>query len=307
MTEASSPRHPVASTLLALVWLFPRPSEPAVSLGLENGVELVIGRDEASVVRLVGNDVSRRHAAIRRDGPELVISDLGSRNGVHVNARPVSSSHLASGDVVRLGGWVGVVTATVGEFSELAPGLLGGAVLADALAPLSKAAQSDLPVVLEGETGTGKEVVTRALHAWSARPGPLIAVNCASLPEGPRGSGIVRLPARCIHGSRLAEPRIFPQRGRRHVAARRSFRFADVGPGEVAPRARAARGATARRDADRSHRRADRGRRPGVACRGRSTRDAFGRICSRGSRASRFGFRRSESVARTCSRSFRVS
>jgi sigma-54 dependent transcriptional regulator, acetoin dehydrogenase operon transcriptional activator AcoR len=204
VTEASSPRHPVASRALTLVWLFPRPSEPAVSLGLENGVELVIG-----------NDVSRRHASIRRDGSELVISDLGSRNGVHVNARPVSTSHLAAGDVVRLGGWVGVVSAAVGEFSELAPGLLGGAVLADALAPLRKAAPSDLPVVLEGETGTGKEVVTRALHAWSARSGPLVAVNCASLPEG------------------LAEAELFGYRRGAFTGADRSspglFRSADGG------------------------------------------------------------------------------
>jgi two-component system response regulator FlrC len=52
-----------------------------------------------------------------------------------------------------------------------------------ALAPLRRAAASDLPVILQGETGTGKEVVTRALHTWSGRPGPLVAVNCAALPE----------------------------------------------------------------------------------------------------------------------------
>jgi transcriptional regulator with PAS, ATPase and Fis domain len=48
---------------------------------------------------------------------------------------------------------------------------------------LQRAATSDLPVILEGETGTGKEVVTRCLHQWSVRSGPLVAVNCAALPE----------------------------------------------------------------------------------------------------------------------------
>ncbi|HJU49712.1 MAG TPA: sigma-54-dependent Fis family transcriptional regulator [Pseudogulbenkiania sp.] len=44
---------------------------------------------------------------------------------------------------------------------------------------------NDLPVLLLGETGTGKEVVARALHEASARAGkPFIAVNCASIPEG---------------------------------------------------------------------------------------------------------------------------
>ena len=184
VTEASAPRHPVAASTLALSWLFPRPGEPAMSLVWEDEAERVIGRDEECAVRLAGNDVSRRHASLRRNGAELVITDLGSRNGVRVNGRLAASAHLGVGDVVRLGGWVGVVTSSPGTFAELAPGLFGGAVLENAIAPLRKAAPSELPVVLEGETGTGKEVVSRALHGFSGRKGPLVAVNCASLPEG---------------------------------------------------------------------------------------------------------------------------
>src|SRR5262249_14740392 len=67
---------------------------------------------------------------------------------------------------------------------EVAPGLWGGAALEAAMEPLRRAAASDLPVVLEGETGTGKEVVARTLHGWSGRPGQMLAVNCAALPEG---------------------------------------------------------------------------------------------------------------------------
>jgi two-component system response regulator AtoC len=44
-------------------------------------------------------------------------------------------------------------------------------------------AQSDLTILLRGETGVGKEVLASSLHSVSARPGPLVGINCAALPE----------------------------------------------------------------------------------------------------------------------------
>jgi transcriptional regulator with GAF, ATPase, and Fis domain len=45
-------------------------------------------------------------------------------------------------------------------------------------------ARSELPVLIEGETGSGKEVLAQALHHWSARAeSPLVTLNCAALPE----------------------------------------------------------------------------------------------------------------------------
>ena len=174
------------SAPLFLVWVFPLASEPPVELVAEGKKTLSLGRDDGSDVRLRGDGVSRHHAVLRLGtaGAPPVIEDRDSRNGVRVNGQPVRSSELAAGDVVRLGGWVGVVTTTPGEFTEVAPGLFGGAALAAAIAPLARAAASDLPIVLEGETGTGKEVVARAVHQRSGRPGQMLAVNCAALPEG---------------------------------------------------------------------------------------------------------------------------
>jgi DNA-binding NtrC family response regulator len=186
VTEAASVAARAAVPGATLVWLFPSSAVAPVGLQADDKIELTIGRDETCAVHLTGNDVSRRHAVLRRNpqGAGVVIADLGSRNGVRVNGRAVSEAPIGLGDVVRLGGWVGVVTASPGELTEIAPGLWGGAALQAAVAPLQRAAQSDLPIVLEGETGTGKEVVSRALHRWSGRPGPLVAVNCAALPEG---------------------------------------------------------------------------------------------------------------------------
>jgi transcriptional regulator of acetoin/glycerol metabolism len=185
VTEAASVASRAAVPGAALVWLFPGSAGAPVGLDWGDKGELTIGRDEACAVHLTGNDVSRRHAVLRRnpEGPGVIIADLGSRNGVRVNGRAVSEAPIGLGDVVRLGGWVGVLTANPGALIQIAPGLWGGAALQAAVAPLRQAAASDLPIVLEGETGTGKEVVTRALAGWSGRPGPLVAVNCAALPE----------------------------------------------------------------------------------------------------------------------------
>jgi transcriptional regulator with AAA-type ATPase domain len=170
---------------LAIAWRFPRANVPPVVLEWEDDGERVMGRDVACAVQLDGHDVSRRHAALHssRPGVPATIVDLESRNGVRINGRPISLAPLSAHDVVRIGGWIGVVTAAPAEMEEIVPGFWGGATLGAALAPLRRVAASDLPIVLEGETGTGKEMVAGALHRWSGRGGPLVAVNCAALPE----------------------------------------------------------------------------------------------------------------------------
>jgi len=186
ITEKSAFLRGEGQVDLALQWVFPRTDLPATQMPRQGEGELVLGRDATCDIRLDGNDISRRHAVIRRvegDASPIIV-DLESRNGVRVNSRAVASARLASGDVLRVGGWIGVVTAAPGKFAEIAPGLLGGATLQAAVASLRQAAPSNLTIVLEGETGTGKEVVARSVHAWSGRPGPLVAVNCAALPEG---------------------------------------------------------------------------------------------------------------------------
>ncbi len=187
VTGVGSLRPARAEHQLRVAWVFPRGGSDPLDPSRRGVDELLIGRDESCAIRLAGNDVSRRHASVQSGGPDapLLLRDLGSRNGVRVNGRPVQTATLAAEDVLRLGGWVGVVTAAAaGSFTEIAPGLLGGSALQDAMAPLVRAAPSDLPIILEGETGTGKEIVARTIHAWSGRGGPMVAVNCGALPEG---------------------------------------------------------------------------------------------------------------------------
>ncbi len=168
---------------LSLGWLFPCPTDKVINLDFEEGEDCVIGRDEDCSVRLAGIDLSRRHARLHRQEGNLVLTDLNSRNGTFVNGQRTTSAYLAVNDIVRFGGRIGLVSECVGPTTEIAPGLMAGSLMSSVLEPAMRAAPSDLPVILEGETGTGKEVVARAIHAWSGRRGPFVAVNCAALPE----------------------------------------------------------------------------------------------------------------------------
>jgi DNA-binding NtrC family response regulator len=173
--------------VFAIRWLFPVLDGRVTVLGKK---PIVLGREGDVDVALPGEQTSRRHAELWLEGLLGRIRDLDSRNGLHVDGKKVVDAHFGVGSIVRLGEWVGVMIAASQEeldepepFQPLLPGYFGGPVLRGALAPIQKAAGSDLPVVVQGETGAGKEGVARAVHAWSGRPGPFVAVNCAALPE----------------------------------------------------------------------------------------------------------------------------
>ncbi len=68
------------------------------------GAEVVIGRDPLASLQVAGNDISRRHARLYNDEGAWHVEDLGSRNGICVNGRPVAQSRLAFGDHLQLGG-----------------------------------------------------------------------------------------------------------------------------------------------------------------------------------------------------------
>jgi transcriptional regulator with AAA-type ATPase domain len=170
---------------LALRWVFPDHTRPPTVLST---ARIVLGRGENCDASLPGTEISREHAEIRRDGPLFILRDLQSRNGVFVRGVRLNEAPLEAGDVLRLGEWVGVVVpaGSVGPgraFRRIAGRLLGGPVLADALELGLRAAKSDLPILIEGETGTGKELTAQALHELSGRKGPFVGVNCAALPE----------------------------------------------------------------------------------------------------------------------------
>jgi transcriptional regulator with AAA-type ATPase domain len=170
---------------LAIRWLSPGAAQP-VSILDRN--ELSLGRGTEAEVPLDASGVSRLHARLHRQGPIYALHDLASTNGSFVNGVRVQHSGLSENDVLRFGAMLGLVCRlppgqnATSEVREAAAGVMFGPGLARELAQLESVAKSDLPVVIWGETGVGKERLAQMLHQWSGRSGAFHGINCAALP-----------------------------------------------------------------------------------------------------------------------------
>jgi DNA-binding NtrC family response regulator len=140
---------------------------------------------EEDLIRLADDRVSRRHAVVVVGAQALHVTDAASTNGLFVDGRRTAEAHVRAGAVLRLGDTVLVtVRGALGlRTDESGLGMVGRSpALATVRSLLRRVGPSALPVLIGGETGTGKELIARAVHAESQRSGPFVAINCAALP-----------------------------------------------------------------------------------------------------------------------------
>jgi DNA-binding NtrC family response regulator len=147
-----------------------------------------VGSADGCHLRLNDRAVSRRHAALELTGTSLRVEDLDSTNGTYVNGIRVRDAFVSGGEVLRLGSTALQVEQGAAQPSALSPALGFGKVQGASremrrLYPLcERLAQSDVPVLIEGETGTGKEVLAESIHEASARSqAPFIVLDCTAI------------------------------------------------------------------------------------------------------------------------------
>ncbi|MFO0757066.1 MAG: sigma 54-interacting transcriptional regulator [Byssovorax sp.] len=150
-----------------------------------------IGRDFLASVGLRDTEVSRAHAAFSRPGGVLHVEDAGSRNGTFLDGRrlaPGERAQAVDGAILRIGRTIFVIReALAGPFTASPPlGRLVGPFGLRAVEATLRALGARPPhnVLIEGETGTGKELVAEEIARVLGRRTPYTAVNVAGVASG---------------------------------------------------------------------------------------------------------------------------
>jgi transcriptional regulator with GAF, ATPase, and Fis domain len=153
------------------------------------GTTIRIGTADGSDLRLSDVTVSREHCEIELHESGFRVRDLRSKNGVRVGGLRVYDVSSSEALELRLGETLlSIAPLSNSEVRERASDdrfgdLLGeSSKMRELFAILSRVAPSDLSVVIEGETGTGKELVAHSIHRASARAaGPFVVFDCSAV------------------------------------------------------------------------------------------------------------------------------
>jgi transcriptional regulator with PAS, ATPase and Fis domain len=158
---------------------------------LKDDVELLLGADATCDLILTDPTVSREHARVSRTDGGVLVKDLGSTNGTYYERGRVREVVVPFGASINLGKQrIKIVPhETAVETAPSTAAKFGSLVGEDRrmrqmFSLLSDVAPTEATVVIEGETGTGKELVASALHQYSSRAKkPFVVFDCSAVPR----------------------------------------------------------------------------------------------------------------------------
>jgi DNA-binding NtrC family response regulator len=151
---------------------------------------LWIGSSAQCDLHLSDELVSRRHCEVRAEADGVRILDRGSRNGTFLGRARVhellvtESTTLTLGDTTLFVRVAAPRAVVLSERTRFGDAIAESAPMRHVFSLLEQAARTDVTVLIEGDSGTGKEVLARALHQESKRTdGPFVVVDCGAITE----------------------------------------------------------------------------------------------------------------------------
>ena len=150
---------------------------------------LTIGRDPGANMVLTDPEVSALHCELRAVSEGILVKDLGSTNGTFLGPVRVREATIATTSELTVGRSKVIVEpqakrrVDVGFSDRFGPLVGSSPRMRRVFGVLEKVADTALSVLIFGETGTGKELVAKAIHDGSERKtGPFVVVDCGSIP-----------------------------------------------------------------------------------------------------------------------------
>ncbi len=143
---------------------------------------MTLGTDKDCQYPVQSADVSDRHIRFEYKDDQLFVKDMRSQSGTFINGEKITEAQLNYSDILTVGD-LEFQIVTPDEKTEF-PLQSKNSIWNDELNSLVYGSRTDFPILMLGSSGTGKEVLAKAIHQSSKRKeGPLVCVNCSALTE----------------------------------------------------------------------------------------------------------------------------